>query len=228
MVAKVRQDRALLDDMALAELVARRDPQAVRLVTQRNNQRLFRAAWSIVKNDADAEDAVQSGYMRAFGAIESFEGRSSLSTWLTRIVVNEALGRQRASARRQRNLNRDSVAVMEDYREKLMRGSTSGSSPEAEFLRSQLRARIEAAVAELPLEFRTVFILRDVEGSSVAETAQALDLPEATVKTRCFRARQRIRRSLAPEMREVLSGSFPFAGARCERITEDILRKFCG
>src|SRR3954449_6459887 len=100
---QTRLDYESLDDMALARLIAIRDADAVRLITQRNNQRLFRAAWSILKNRADAEDAVQSAYLRAFAAIDGFEGRSSLSTWLTRIAINEALGRQRTARRRRKH-----------------------------------------------------------------------------------------------------------------------------
>src|SRR5688500_15802874 len=103
MAAQLKQNLGY-DDETLAKLVARRDPDAVRLVTQRNNQRLFRVAWSILKDLAEAEDALQSAYLRAFGAIGTFEGRSSLSTWLTRIVINEALGRQRARRRRRAQL----------------------------------------------------------------------------------------------------------------------------
>ena len=109
-----------------------RDANAVRVVTTRNNQRLFRTAWSILKHRAEAEDALQSAYLKAFAAIESFEGRSSLSTWLTRIVINEALGRQRSAKRRRTQLDDSSVTVLDDYREKLMRGSMSGTSPETE------------------------------------------------------------------------------------------------
>ena len=94
----------------------------MRLLTQRNNQRLFRTAWSILKNRAEAEDAVQSAYLRAFLAIDRFEGRSSLSTWLTRITINEALGRARAAERRRRRLDSSSVAVLDDYRDKFMNG----------------------------------------------------------------------------------------------------------
>src|SRR4051812_13318177 len=109
MTAALRPDYEALDDMVLAGLVAVRDPVAVRLVTTRNNQRLFRAAFAILGNRAEAEDTVQSAYLRAFAAIGGFEGRSSLSTWLTRISVNEALGRLRAAKRRRAALDGASV-----------------------------------------------------------------------------------------------------------------------
>src|SRR5687767_8036562 len=132
MAAHPRPDYGRLDDLALARLAGGRDPDAVRLITERNNQRLFRAAWSVLRNRAEAEDAVQGAWLRAFAAIESFEGRSSLSTWLTRIAINEALGRQRAARRRQARLDDGNVAQLDRYREALMRGSTSTLTPDGE------------------------------------------------------------------------------------------------
>lgn len=228
MIAQEKPDYGSLDEPVLAQLVALRDPEAVRFVTRRNNQRLFRAAWSILKNRAEAEDCVQSAYLRAFAAIDGFEARSSFSTWLTRIVINEALGRKRAATRRSRHLDQTSVTVLEDYREKLMRGSTSGASPDGELIRSQIRTRLEQAIADLPSDFRLVFVLREVEGLSVEETAESLGIVPATVKTRTLRAKRRLQEALAPELKAVLSGAFPFAGADCEAITEAVVRRFCG
>ena len=221
-------DYGSLDDEALAALIAGRDPGAVRLVTQRNNQRLFRAAWSILGNRAEAEDAVQSAYLRGFARIASFEGRSTLSTWLTRIVINEALGRARAARRRRAHVDDGSVAFLDDYREKLMRGSSSGTAPDAEFARAQLRALLEQAIGALPSDFRLVFVMREIEGLSVEETAQSLGLVAATVKTRHLRARRRLQQALAPDVKSALAGAFPFAGADCAAITEAVVHGFCG
>ena len=228
MTAQLKQDYDALDDIALARLVRAKDPRAVRLVTTRNNQLLFRTAWSILKHRADAEDAVQSAYLRAFAAIEGFEGRSSLSTWLTRIVINEALGRRRAASRRKAQLDGTSVTVLDDYREKLMRGSTSGTSPEAELARAQVRKLLEDAISALPTTFRLVFVLRDVEGLSVEATAEALGVKPATVKTRHLRARRRLQDALAPELKSALAESFTFAGLDCEAMTESVVRIWCG
>lgn len=227
MASRAKLDYSSLDDPALARLVAARDPDAVRLVTGRNNQRLFRAAWSILKNRAEAEDAVQSAYLKGFAKIGAFEGRSSLSTWLTRIAINEALARDRAARRRRWDLENASVAVLEDYREKLMRGSMSGDSPDADLARGQLRRLLEDAIAALPAPFRTVFVLREVEGLSVEETADSLGIVPATVKTRHLRARRRLQEALAPEVKNALSGTFPFAGADCAAITERIVQAYC-
>jgi RNA polymerase sigma-70 factor (ECF subfamily) len=222
--AQTKLDYESLDDVTLAGLVATRDVAAVRLVTGRNNQRLFRTAWSILKNRAEAEDAVQSAYLSAFTAIGTFEGRSSLSTWLVRIVINESLGRERAARRRRRHLDGTSVTVLDDYREKLMRGSMSGTSPEQEYARTQVRRLLEEAIAELPAAFRLVFVLRDIEGLSVDATAEALGVLPATVKTRLLRARRRLQDALAPELKAALSDSFAFAGADCEAMTERIVQ----
>jgi RNA polymerase sigma-70 factor (ECF subfamily) len=225
--AQSKLDYEAMDDVSLARLISARDAQAVRLVTTRNNQRLFRAAWSILKHRPDAEDAVQTAYLRAFAAIETFEGRSSLSTWLTRIVINEALERKRAAKRRLAQLDGSSVTVLDDYREKLMRGSTSGTSPEIEVARMQVRRLLEDAISALPAGFRLVFVLREIEGMTVEATAEALGLKPATVKTRFLRSRRRLQDALAPELSAALADSFAFAGGDCEALTERIVRAWC-
>jgi len=226
MTAAPRPDYEALDDAVLAGLVAIRDPAAVRLVTTRNNQRLFRAAFAILGNRAEAEDVVQSAYLRAFAAIRSFEGRSSLSTWLTRITINEALGRVRATRRRRAHLEDSSVAVLDDYREKLMQGSMSVSPDKAQ-ARAELRRIMEQAIAALPEPFRLVFVLREIEDMDVETVSQTLGILPATVKTRHLRARRRLQQALAPEVKDALTGSFPFAGADCEAMTERVVRAFC-
>ena len=228
MISQPRLDYQSMSDGDIARRVAERDPHAVRLLTNRNNQRLFRTAWSILRNRAEAEDVVQSTYLRAFAAMESFEGRSSLSTWLTRIAINEALGQQRAARRRRAQLDENSVVHLDEYRDKLMRGSTSSLSPEDSAAREQLRRLLEGAIARLPESFRVVFVLREIEGISVDEAAEALGIPAATVKTRHLRARRRLQDALAPEVSTALSGTFPFAGADCAAITERVVRAWCG
>jgi RNA polymerase sigma-70 factor (ECF subfamily) len=210
------------DDVELARLCALRDPAALRQVVTANNQRLFRAAWSILKDRSDAEDAVQSAYLKAFARIGEFEGRSALSTWLTRIAINEALGRLRSSRRRQKHLEDQGVSVLDHYRETLMRGSQP-TQPDASLAREQLRSLLERAVAGLPDAFRSVFVLREIEGLNVEETAEALDLPPATVKTRLLRARRKLRDALEPDVHSAMVGAFPFAGSDCEAMTERVL-----
>jgi RNA polymerase sigma-70 factor (ECF subfamily) len=222
--SKTAIDYSAVGDLELARLCAQRDTGAVRHVVTSNNQRLFRAAWSVLKNRTEAEEAVQSGYAAAFAGIGAFEGRSALTTWLTRIVVNEALGRRRAEQRRRRHLEQEGVAVMDAYREMLMRGSAS-DAPDAAIAREQIRKLLEQAVGELPELFRTVFVLREIEGLSSEQTAEILDLPVATVKTRLHRGRRRLQQMLEPEMSSVLSGAFPFAGSDCAALTEKVLSR---
>lgn len=222
--AQVARDYKHVADLELAQLCAARDPGAIRHVVAANNQRLFRTAWSILKNRSEAEEAVQAGYLAGFAKIGAFEGRSALSTWLTRIVINEALGRRRAEQRRRHHLEEEGIAVLDAYRENLTGGSQP-ESPDAAFAREQIRKLLEQAVAALPDMFRTVFVLREVEGLSSEETAELLGLPVATVKTRLFRGRRRLQQMLAPEMGNVLSGAFPFAGADCANLTERVLKE---
>jgi RNA polymerase sigma-70 factor (ECF subfamily) len=222
MLKRDHSDYETLSDGELASRIAARDLAAVRLVTARNNQRLYRTAWSILKDRSEAEDAVQDGYIKAFSAIGTFAGRSSLSTWLTRIVVNEALSRRRRARGRSRLLNQESVLVLDEYREKLMAGSVT-QTPEKILMRRQVAKLLEAAIARLPDAFRPVFILREIEGLSVEDTAEALQIPEETVKTRLFRARRRLRQELDPELCAALAETVPFAGADCEALTDRVL-----
>ena len=227
MLTREKTDYTALSDGELASRIAARDVAAVRLVTARNNQRLFRTAWSILKDRSEAEEAVQDGYMKAFDAIESFAGRSSLSTWLTRIVVNEALSRRSRAQKRSRLLNQESVLVLEEYREKLMAGSVT-QSPEKVLMRRQIAKLLEAAIARLPDTFRPVFVLREIEGLSVEDTAETLQIPEETVKTRLHRARRRLQKELDPELCGALSETFPFAGADCKTLSDGVIARFCG
>jgi RNA polymerase sigma-70 factor (ECF subfamily) len=149
-----------------------------------------------------------------------------LSTWLTRIVLNEALGRRRSAQRRSRQLREQSVAIIEEYREKLMAGSNLVLSPEADVARNQIAKLLEAAVADLPEEFRLVLMLRDVDGLSVEETGEVLQILPQTVKTRLLRARRRLQATLEPSLQDALKGAFPFAGTDCEALTERVLEKF--
>lgn len=227
MIAQTIVNYDTFSDLELAARIVARDRVAVGVVTQRNNQRLFRAAWSVLKNRAEAEDAVQSGYLKAFDAMTQFRGEASLSTWLTRIVINEALGRQRAEHRRRAQLDNSSIIKIEGYREKLMSGSVS-DAPDSAVAREQVRRILEAAVARLPDDFRLVFVLREIEGLDVEEVSQTICVPAATVKTRHLRARRRLQQDLGPELRTTLQGVFPFAGADCEAMSARVLRAFTG
>jgi RNA polymerase sigma-70 factor (ECF subfamily) len=218
-------DYAAMTDVELARCCAGGDAEAVRHLVSTNNQRLFRTAWSILKNRSEAEDVLQSSYARALSAIGTFEGRSSLTTWLTRVTINEALARRRVNERRRKHLEAEGVQVLETYREQLAKGSQA-PSPEAEAAREQLRAILERAIGDLPENFRTVFVLHEIEGVSVEDAAQALEIPTGTVKTRLMRARRKLQQALAPEVRTALTGTFPFAGLDCARLTERVVADF--
>jgi len=203
-------------DLELAAAIGRRDGAALRLVMRRNDQRLLRTAWRILRNREDAEDAVQSAYLNAFAGIGGFAGRSSLSTWLTRIVTNTALAHARGIRRRREWLDGTLTTTLEDYIEKLMRGSTP-ASPERALACQQIRQMIDHAINQLPAPFRAVFVLRQIEELDVTEVAETLGIPTATVKTRYLRARKRLQRALGPEFSGSLSRMFPFDSALHEQ-----------
>jgi RNA polymerase sigma-70 factor (ECF subfamily) len=221
-MSSAARNLAEIDDRTLAGLCGASDRDAVRYVVTANNQRLFRTAWSILKDRDEAEEAVQAAYLSAFAHIDDFAGRSSLSTWLTRVVINEALGRLRAQRRRRAHLEAEGVAMLDTYREALARGSEP-SPPDASVARDQLRRLIETAIADLPDAFRTVFMLRAIEGMSVEDTAAVIGIAPATVKTRFLRARRKLQDSLDPEVRGALLGAFPFDGPDCAAMTERVL-----
>ena len=212
-----------LSDIDLAARAAAREAGAIRMITTRNNQRLFRAAWSVLRSHTDAEEAVQDAYLKAFNRMADYSGKASLSTWLTRIVVNTALDHKRAAERRRAALYDQDIAVIEDQRALHAANSGVAQSPEAELARAELGRAIMKAVARLPDDYRSVFVLRDIEGMSVRETAQAASLKEATVKTRLHRARHLLRDDLAVDIGGIIANTIPFAGADCEAMTQRVL-----
>jgi len=213
-----------ISDAELARRVAAGEEAALRLLMKRHNQTLFRTARAILRDDAEAEDALQDAYLKAIRAIGAFRADSKLSTWLVRITVNEALGRLRRSRRAAEviPLAADSADGMEAH-ENVMDEKTR--TPEQETLRAESRRIMEAKIDALPDAFRAVFVLRAIEELSVEEAAAALDIPEATVRTRFFRARGLLRESLSRELDLALDSAFHFAGERCDRITERVLAR---
>lgn len=214
-----------LADAEIARQVAAGDEEAFRLLMRRHNQRLYRTARSILKNDADAEDAVQEGWLLAYRAMGGFRGDAKLSTWLVRIVANEAIARSRKRARSAEVIRLDGDADI--GREA---GDTSMSvslydQPEQLASRAETRRLLEKKIEELPDAFRTVFVLRALEEMSVEETATALGLPEATVRTRFFRARGLLREALAREIDVAFHDAYAFAGERCDRIVAGVLAR---
>lgn len=214
---------AATDEGELVQRAARRDSAAIRSIIKANNQRLYRLARAIVGNDADAEDVLQEAYIRAFGKLEEFRGDSSLTTWLSRITINQALMRLRGR-RRQRRAAED-AQTQAQARIIPFPLATPAEDPERIMAQRQLLDLVEQATDDLPEQFRLVFIARVVEGLSVEETADTLSLPQATVKTRLHRARKLVREKLEARVGPVLMDAFPFAGKRCDRLTEAVLEK---
>jgi len=216
-------DYAHLAEPEIVALARGGDRDAFRAIMQRCNQRLFRVARAVVRDDAEAEDVLQEAYARAFAAFEGFRGEAGVATWLTRIVLNEAHGRLR---KRRPTVELEAVEAAQAGAQVLSFPGRGGSDdPEADAARAQIRRVLEQAVDDLPEPFRLVFILRDVEELSVEETATHLGLKPETVKTRLHRARKRLREALDARLGEVLVGAYPFLGARCARITEAVLQR---
>ncbi|MDX8462944.1 RNA polymerase sigma factor [Mesorhizobium humile] len=208
-------------DMALMRRALARDPNAFRAIIKTHNQRLYRIARGVVRNDTEAEDIVQEAYMRAFANLGAFRGEASLSTWLSRIVINEALGRLRKRKR--------VVAMPENPEAEIIRFPLSdwntGDDPERTMAQRQILALVERATDSLPDVYRTVFVARVIEGLSIEETADLLGVRAETVKTRLHRARALVRRALDDEIGPVLLDAFPFAGRRCERLTQAVMKR---
>ena len=205
----VGSDRSLIAD------VLARQPGAFERVMRLHNRRLFRAARSILRDDSEAEEAVQDGYISAYRALAGFKGQSSLSTWLTRIVVNKALARRR----RQAAHGEVPAADRDDT------PAPSTESPEAQAMRREMRRLIEASIDALPEQSRSVFMLRAVEEMSVAETAASLCMSEAAVKTALFRARRQLRERIGDQIGPAIDDFFAFDGARCDRLVEAVRRR---
>lgn len=208
------------------ELVARAalgDGAAFEVLMRRHNQLLFRTARSILRDDTEAEDALQEAYLRAWRALGSFRSESRLSTWLMRIVTNEALGRLRRAGAP--TIPLETAMTSPDPGTQAALTDAEDHGPERSAVRAQARSSMEARIDGLPDVYRTVFMLRAVQEMTVEEVADALAVPEATVRTRYFRARRLLRQSLASEMDMALGDAFAFDGSRCDRLVAEVLRR---
>jgi RNA polymerase sigma-70 factor (ECF subfamily) len=210
-----------------AELIARarrKDSAAIALIIRRQNQRLYRIARSILRDDTEAEDALQEAYIRAFTGLDSFRGESRLGTWLARIVMNEALGRLR---RRKPTVEFDSFVKTQEGSAEIIRfpAANPDLDPETNMAQREIRALLERAIDALPEAFRTVLVARLVEGMSIEETADLFGIKPETVKTRLHRARRLLKDEMEKHVGPVMGDAFPFAGRRCERLTETVLSR---
>ena len=199
-------------------------PAAFEAVMRRYNPRLFRIARAILKNDASAEDALQHAYVQAYRQMHSFRGEAEMGTWLTRIVINQSL-----MELRKRKRERDGTIVPfrhdggENQEEQVV--DARAESPSDAALRAELRRTLERHIDTLPVAFRTVFVMREIEEMTAHETAECLGIPPATVRTRLFRARALLREALEREMDSARNGVYAFAGARCDRIVAAVLAR---
>jgi RNA polymerase sigma-70 factor, ECF subfamily len=213
----------LLTEPELASRIGAGDTLALEALMRRFNRTLFRTARAILRDDAEAEEALQDAYLKVFRSIGDFRGESKLSTWLVRIVANEALMRRRKRMR--------GAEVVELY--------PSGNAPEAQpeqamnvneqpervAVRAETRKLLESKIDALPDSFRAVFMLRGIEEFTVEETAEALGIPEATVRTRFFRARALLREALSQEIDLAYDDAFGFDGSRCDRLVTNVLAR---
>ncbi len=221
-----RVDTSAVDDgAALARRIAEGDRGAFEQLMRRYNRRLYRLARAVLRNDADAEDALQEAYIAAYRGIARFRGDAALSTWLSRLVLNECLGRRRREARRD-NIIPISSAPHETDPDTM--SSDDAETPDTVAMRSQMRSLIERKLDDLPADFRVVFVLRTVEEMTVEEVAQALAIPEATVRSRHFRARSLLRASLAQEIDLAERDLFEFGGAHCDRVVARVMARLAG
>lgn len=221
-MAEFAPQSPVLNEVELVERARSRDPVAIRLIVKQQNQRLYRIARSIVRDDSEAEDVLQEAYVRAFNGLDAFRGEARLGTWLARIVINEALGfaRKRRPAVEFDALDKSSTAMAQVIP---FPNSTSFADPETAVAQQQIRATLEQAIDGLPDMFREIVVARLIEGMSIEDTAELFGILPQTVKTRLHRARALLRREIEARIGSVLEGAFPFAGQRCQRLAESVL-----
>jgi RNA polymerase sigma-70 factor, ECF subfamily len=210
------------DESRLVEGARQRDHLAIRSLIKQNNRRLYRIARSIVRNDSDAEDVLQEAYVRAFSNLGGFRGDARFGTWLARIVINEALGCVR---RRRPTIDISVVSNNPALDAQIIPfpGANLQSDPEASMAQREIRALLELAIDRLPAKFREILVARLVEDLSVDETAELFGILPQTVKTRLHRARALLKREMEKHIGPILGDAFPFAGRRCDRLTDSVL-----
>lgn len=214
-------------EAALLERILAGDSAAFAELMRKYNRRLYRVARSVLRDDTEAEDALQDAYLQAYRALPNFRSQSSLGTWLTRIVVNAALAHRRKAWRMAEVIELSAEPIVDNLPSPTQSPEAS-DHPERAALRAQTRRLVEAKIDGLPESFRTVFVLRALEELSVEETSDTLGIPEATVRSRYFRARGMLREALASEIDMAFEDTFAFDGERCDRIVHTVLRRLDG
>jgi RNA polymerase sigma-70 factor, ECF subfamily len=208
---------AALSDGELVARILAGECELFEIVMRRHNQQLYRAARAITGSETEVEDVLQQAYLNAFAHLRQFEARAQLSTWLTRIVINEASARRRRLGQATRTDETDSHAA------DAVASPVPG--PEQQAYAGELHRVLEAAVDSLPEPYRVVFMLRDVEGMSTTEAGAALALGDEAVKTRLHRARAMLRRAVSARVGDAVAGTFRFYAPRCDRVVAAVLRR---
>jgi len=211
-----------LSDEEVVSRILKGEIALFEVIMRRYNQRLYRVARAILRNDGDAEDVVQDAYVRAYEHLVQFAGKAAFSTWLTRIAVHEALARKRRNGR---------LEELEAVQKKDASNSTlkaSGPNPESESAQHETRQLLEESIEALPADYRTVVVMRDVEEMNVAETAAILEVSEALVKTRLHRAHAMLRKQLYARAQGRVADLYPFLGARCDRMVKRVFERIGG
>jgi len=206
------------DEEIVARVVAGETP-LFEVLMRRHNQRVYRTARSIVKDEAEVEDVMQQTYLAAYGSLGQFAGTAKFSTWLMRIAINEAL------ARRRRALQLVTNEGAEEEPEGPMKVVSESANPEEQAFRRELASMLESAIDQLPESFRSVVMLREVEGLSTAEAADVLGISEELVKTRLHRAKHQMRESLIEDIDAHSQKAFPFYAPRCDRVVATVFAR---
>jgi RNA polymerase sigma-70 factor, ECF subfamily len=213
-----------VSDLEIVRQVLEGDASRFELIMRRYNRRLYRVARGLLRNDMDAEDVVQEAYLHAYEKLRDYQGRGPLSAWLTKITVNEALGRLRRTEATGYRISFDDPTESEEAN--FMAHLTSNlPSPELLAARGEMRRLLESAIDALPEAYRMAFIMCGVEEMSVAETAECLAVEQATVKTRYHRARQILQQQVLELLETSRAEVFAFDGVRCDRIVSGVLRR---
>jgi RNA polymerase sigma-70 factor (ECF subfamily) len=218
--AEVATSQEPLSDEEVVARVLDGETGTFEIIMRRYNQRLYRVARAILRNDGEAEDVMQDAYVRAYEHLDQFAGRAKFSTWLTRIAVHEALARQH-----RRNRYQDLEPMSEQEGDPMDRFASLALNPEQQASNSEIRRLLEEAVEKLPDAYRTIFILRDVEGMSTTDAADALEITEENVKVRLHRARALLRKSLYARAGMERKEAFDFHAVRCDRVVKNVFER---
>jgi RNA polymerase sigma-70 factor, ECF subfamily len=217
--ASVLEGWGLLSDEQVVDRILSGQTALFELLMRRHNERIYRAARAILRDESEAEDVMQQAYVNAYSHLRQFDGRSKFSTWLTRIAIHEALARVR---RRSRYTNMDPDSP---FTSQVAAPATSTPDPERQAFARELGLLIESAIDRLPDGAREVFVLRQVEGMSTEEVAATLDVSEAVIKIRLSRARAALRRDLYKHAGLAESNAFRFLRPRCDRVVAGVLAR---